>query len=185
MVTLVHRPPALYFFVFCLMNPISTVVAMIVTAPILLAALPAIIIYDVSVARVYIKGARQCKRLSSINRSPIYDFFSESLNGLQVIRAFKAQKFCETRISTLVDTSIRCDRTQNFAFRWLGVRLETFGGLLGGVTATLLATVLFRKVDPALSGFVLQYANSMVRRSFGLFCPLISFFAVLHGKVYY
>ena len=145
--------------------------------------MPAILLYDVTVARTYIKGARDMKRLSSLNKSPIYDHFSESLNGLAVIRTFQAEAFSEAQISALIDTSIRCDRNQKLCFWWLAVRMEAFGSLLGGVTALLLATILFSRVDPALSGFVLQYASSMVRRSFGLFCPLISFVAVLYGEI--
>ena len=153
--------PAMYYFVMDCMNPISTFAAMVITAPILLAMLPAILLYDLRVARTYIKGARDMKRLSSLNKSPIYDRFSETLNGLAVIRAYKAENFCEKQLSDLVDTSIRCDRTQKLAFRWLGVRMEAFGSLLGGATATVLATLLFKKIDPSLSGFVLQYATAM------------------------
>ena len=151
----------MYYFTLCMMNPISTCAAMIVTAPILLAAMPAIILYDVYVAKLYLRGAREMKRLNSINKSPIYDHFSESLNGLAVIRTFQAEGYSEKRISNYVDVSITCDRNQQFSFRWLGVRLEAFGGLLGGATATFLATVLFGKVTPSLGAFVLQYASAM------------------------
>ena len=154
-------PPALYYFVMDAMEPVMTLAAMLVTAPVLIAALPAILIYNCLVAKAYVAGGREMKRLSSIYRSPVYDHFTETLQGLPVIRAFQAEDFCERRISALVDKSIRCDRAQNFGFRWLGVRLEAFGGMLGGATATLLATVLFGKVDPAMSGFVLQYATSL------------------------
>lgn len=154
-------PPALFFFLFCLCNPISTLAAMLATAPILSALLPLIIVYDAIVARTYITAARECKRLASLNKSPIYDYFAETLNGLAVVRAFDGQRPCLDRLAAMVDRSVRCDKAQAYAFRWLGVRLESFGGVLGGLTAAILATALRSTVSPALAGFVLQYASAM------------------------
>jgi ATP-binding cassette subfamily C (CFTR/MRP) protein 1 len=41
--------------------------------------------------RFYVSTTRQLKRLESVSRSPIYSLFGESLNGINTIRAFKAQ----------------------------------------------------------------------------------------------
>ena len=169
-------PPSIYYFVGDACRPFKTIASMIVTAPILLAALPAIILYDVAVARTYIKGARDMKRLSSLHKSPIYGHFSESLQGLPVIRAFRAEAFCEKQICGFVDTAIRCDRTQKLSFYWLGVRMEAFGSLLGGITAILLATVLFETVNPSLSGFVLQYAAASAKIKFNFLSSATSLF---------
>jgi ABC-type multidrug transport system fused ATPase/permease subunit len=152
--------PSLYFFIFCCCNPIATIAAMATAAPALLVAIVPLVAYDASVARVYLGAARDTKRLASVNRSPIYEFFTESLNGLATLRAYESQRVATQTISSLIDASNRCDMVQRFAFRWLGIRLELFGALLGGVCALGFATFL-RSIDPSFAGFVLAYANNM------------------------
>ena len=57
-----------------------------------LSMLPILLIYHFITA-YYRPVARELKRIDSISRSPIYSQFGETLNGLQVIRAFKRQSW--------------------------------------------------------------------------------------------
>ena len=54
--------------------------------------LPIFLIYHF-ITNFYRPVARELKRIDSISRSPIYSQFGETLNGLQVIRAFKRQSW--------------------------------------------------------------------------------------------
>ena len=46
---------------------------------------------SVFIQRVYIATSRQLKRIESVSRSPIYNHFFETINGVGVIRAFAQQ----------------------------------------------------------------------------------------------
>ena len=46
---------------------------------------------------------RDLKRLDAITRSPIFSLFSESLNGMSSIRAFKKETFYTRRIADMID----------------------------------------------------------------------------------
>jgi len=57
--------------------------------------------------RVYVACARQIKRLDSITKSPIYAFFSETLNGTSSIRAYGQQQRFISHSDMLLDNSQR------------------------------------------------------------------------------
>ena len=57
--------------------------------------------------RVYVACARQIKRIDSIRRSPLYAFFSETLNGASSIRAYRQQDRFIARSDALLDYSQR------------------------------------------------------------------------------
>jgi len=51
--------------------------------------------------------ARQIKRIDSVSKSPIYAFFSETLNGTSSIRAYRQQQRFIDQSDMLVDNSQR------------------------------------------------------------------------------
>ena len=53
--------------------------------------------------RVYVTTARQIKRIDSIKRSPIYNNFNETLNGLSSIRAYSQSERFISRADSLLD----------------------------------------------------------------------------------
>ncbi|XP_062162979.1 ABC transporter C family member 2-like [Alnus glutinosa] len=84
----------------------------------------------------YQSTAREVKRLDSISRSPVYAQFGEALNGLSSIRAYKAYDRMADINGKSVDNSIRFTLVNMSGNRWLGIRLETLGGLMIWFTAT-------------------------------------------------
>ncbi|KAF5736366.1 ABC transporter family protein [Tripterygium wilfordii] len=84
----------------------------------------------------YQSTAREVKRLDSITRSPVYAQFGEALNGLSTIRAYKAYDRMADINGRSMDNNIRFTLVNMSSNRWLGIRLETLGGLMIWFTAT-------------------------------------------------
>ncbi|XP_043688809.1 ABC transporter C family member 2-like [Telopea speciosissima] len=84
----------------------------------------------------YQSTAREVKRLDSITRSPVYAQFGEALNGLPTIRAYKAYDRMANINGKSMDNNVRYTLVNMSSNRWLGIRLETLGGLMIWLTAT-------------------------------------------------
>ncbi|EGB07540.1 hypothetical protein AURANDRAFT_119, partial [Aureococcus anophagefferens] len=150
-----------YGFARSCLGPVQTVFAFAVSTPQLLPIMPLLCLVSQRIGLVYLRSAREMKRLGSIHRSPVYEYFTESLPGLETIRAFRGGAHAEAHIGNLVDRSTRCQAAQLFASRWLGVRLEMFGAAVTGVVAVSLVTALRGDISPALAGFVMQYSGML------------------------
>ena len=57
--------------------------------------------------RAYARTARQLKRFDSIKRSPLFNFFSETLSGVTSIRAYGCQERFVRHNDYLLDESQR------------------------------------------------------------------------------
>uniref|UniRef100_A0A0A0KAW3 ABC-type xenobiotic transporter n=2 Tax=Cucumis sativus TaxID=3659 RepID=A0A0A0KAW3_CUCSA len=84
----------------------------------------------------YQSTAREVKRLDSISRSPVYAQFTEALNGLSTIRAYKAYDRMAEVNGKSMDNNIRFTLVNMSGNRWLGIRLEAVGGLMIWLTTT-------------------------------------------------
>lgn len=71
--------------------------------------------------------SRQLKRLESVSRSPIYSHFSETVTGVQAIRAFNQQERFILESERKVDLNQVCYYPGIVSNRWLAVRLEMIG----------------------------------------------------------
>lgn len=115
----------------------------------------------------YQKTARELKRLDATTRSPLYAHFSQNLNGLSTIRAYRAQSEMAHINSRKLDATIAVTHCSFSANRWLSVRLEFLGGL--AVLGSALFIVSDRnKLTSALAGLVLSYSlqiTALVNRS--------------------
>ncbi|KAM3370274.1 hypothetical protein ACQJBY_017900 [Aegilops geniculata] len=84
----------------------------------------------------YQATSREVKRMDSITRSPVYAQFSEALNGLSTIRAYKAYDRMSNINGKSMDNNIRFTLVNMSSNRWLAIRLETLGGIMIWFTAT-------------------------------------------------
>nr|KAG5699388.1 hypothetical protein BaRGS_008296 [Batillaria attramentaria] len=104
-----------------------TLVVISYSTPIFMVAILPLFAVYLTVQRFYIPTSRQLKRLESKTRSPIYNYFSETISGASVIRAYGRQS------SFIEESERRVDLNQMFGFasysanRWLGFRLEFVG----------------------------------------------------------
>ena len=74
----------------------------ILTPLFVIGLVPVIYFYRVSQA-YYIKTSRELTRLENTSRSPIYALFSETLDGLATIRAYKSERRLTKKNNTLLD----------------------------------------------------------------------------------
>lgn len=70
----------------------------------------------------YLSTSRELKRLDAVSRSPIFAWFSESLNGLSTIRAFGQQQLFVSNNERRVDRNQICYLPSISVNRWLAVR---------------------------------------------------------------
>lgn len=109
--------------------------------------------------------------MEAVSRSPIFTWFSESLNGLSTIRAFGQQSVFIANHMRRVDGNQICYLPSVSINRWLAVRLEFVGTcIIFIVTMLSLVALITTGVDAGLVGLVLSYA---LNTTSSLVCHLI------------
>jgi len=137
-----------------------TVVAFIMIsleAPIILVAILPILVLYYLIQRIYIASSRQLKRIESTTRSPIYNHFNETVNGVHSIRAYGVQEKFISDSNNRIDINNSCFYASITASRWLSIRLEFFGYTIVFLAATF--AVLSRgTLSPGLAGLAISYS---------------------------
>jgi ABC-type multidrug transport system fused ATPase/permease subunit len=113
------------------------------------------------------KTSREVKRLEGISRSPVYNLLAETLNGVQIIRAFKMQTTFEELNASAVDENASFFFIYWAAGRWLAVRLDALSVVVIFVVSLYLVATK-GQLGTLLSGISLVYAlmlTSMVQSS--------------------
>ncbi len=108
----------------------------------------------------YIASSRELKRLDSISRSPIYNHFTETIDGVTVVRSYDMEGvFVETNRQRL-DANQRAYFCFQVSNRWLAVRLETIGNVIVGL-ASLFAVFSRGSLSGGLAGLSVSYSLQM------------------------
>ena len=117
-----------------------------------------VIAISVYYALFYLSGARDTRRLESTIKSPIFEHYTQALQGISTIRAFdRAAEYTKTMFK-------RLDRHGQILFhmhvfkRWLGWQLN----VVGSIFVTIIAIVIVQgsNMDASLGGFALTFALS-------------------------
>ena len=112
------------------------------------------------IQHIFVKTARQLKRLQSASRSPIYSHFSETLSGLPTIRAYNLEHRFMAENEEKLDFSQMSYQPNLVSNRWLSIRLEMLGNLIV-LFAALFAVLGRDSLDPGVVGLSLTYASSV------------------------
>lgn len=106
---------------------------------------------------LYIRSSRDLKRIESVQRSPLFQHFGETLSGVVTIRAYGDE-------SRFVQDSHRKVNTHNRPFiylwatnRWLAFRIDCAGALVSFFSA-MFVVVNVDKLDAGAAGLSLSYA---------------------------
>ncbi|ULT92472.1 hypothetical protein L3Y34_009926 [Caenorhabditis briggsae] len=148
------------YLVMCVLQVAFTLIVIIISTPLFAVVIvPLAAIYLVFL-KYYVPTSRQLKRLESVNRSPIYSHFGETIQGAASIRAFgKVDEFRE-HSGTILDRFIRCRYSSLVANRWLAVRLEFVGNCI--IFFAALFAVLSKEfgwiTSPGVIGVSVSYA---------------------------
>ena len=110
------------------------------------------------VQRSYRNTAREVKRLSSTSRSPIFQHFNETINGLITMRAFSATERFQDKACANVDVFTRTIMCQATIGRWLSIRLQSLGAITLFFTSLNL-TLFPDLIDAGLAGLAINYSN--------------------------
>ena len=143
----------------CFSSIISIVILISVITPGFLIAGVFIALLYVAIGSFYLKSSRDLKRLESVQRSPLYQHFGETLSGIVTIRAYKDERrFLRDNLHR-VDTHNRPFIYLWAANRWLALRIDVTGAFVA-FFAGLFVILNVRKIDAGAAGLSLSYAIS-------------------------
>jgi ABC-type multidrug transport system fused ATPase/permease subunit len=141
----------------CLASVITIVVLISVITPGFLVAGFFITCIYLAVAMFYIHSSRDLKRIESVQRSPLYQAFGETLSGVVTIRAYGDE-------SRFISENHHRVNTHNRPFvylwatnRWLAVRADLAGALVA-FSAGVFVMRSSGTIDPGAAGLSLSYA---------------------------
>ncbi|QKX61616.1 uncharacterized protein TRUGW13939_08768 [Talaromyces rugulosus] len=133
---------------------ISTVVPVFLVAAVFICAA----YYLVTV--LYINGARDLKRIESVQRSPIYQNFSESVAGCVSLRAYAHATASFTHQNrVLVDSINQAYLLQWATQAWLMFRIDVLSSLVSFFTS-MFVLLNSSRIDRGSAGLVLTFAAS-------------------------
>lgn len=114
----------------------------------------------------YRPAARHVRRLDSVTQSPILTMFTETLEGLHVIRAMKLQHEYAAAYGRCLNLSQRMSFLGANTGAWFGIRLDMLGVCVTSFVA-ITAVAEFHitgAVNPGILGLTLTYALPIVSK---------------------
>lgn len=143
--------------VHCMASIITIVVLISVITPAFLIAGFFITIMYFLIGMFYINSSRDLKRLESIQRSPLYQQFGETLSGMTTIRAYGDERRFIRENLHRVNTHSRPFIYLWAANRWLALRVDVVGALVAFSTGVFVVTSV-GSVDAGAAGLAMTYA---------------------------
>jgi len=151
--------PVALGFLHCGASIITIIVLISVITPgFLIAGLFISILYFL-IGRFYIDSSRDLKRLESVQRSPLYQQFGETLSGMTTIRAYGDERRYIRENLDKVNTHNRPFIYLWAANRWLAFRVDVAGALVSFFSGVFVITSIGR-IDAGAAGLALTYAVS-------------------------
>ena len=141
----------------CLFSLISVVVLICVITPGFLVAGFFITMIYFAIGQFYLRSSRDLKRLESVQRSPLYQQFGETLSGIVTIRAYGDERRFIRDNQSRVDTHNRPFIYLWAANRWLALRVD-FTGALVAFFAGVFVILSIGRIDAGSAGLSLTYA---------------------------
>ncbi|KAJ2967702.1 hypothetical protein NQ176_g9533 [Zarea fungicola] len=151
-------PTAIGVFACALSLIVTVVLIAIITPGFLIAAFfIAILFYGVSV--FYLRASRDLKRLESVQRSPLFQQFGETLSGMTTIRAYGVERRFIRENLDKINTSNRPFIYLWALNRWLAFRADFIGNSVSFFAGVFIILSIGR-IDAGSAGISLSYAMS-------------------------
>lgn len=141
----------------CIMQLLATLIFLAVVQPIILAGIVPLMLIYYLLQHYYRRSYIEMQRLDAVSRSPIYSHFSESLAGIDTIRAFQLADAFAATSDARVDANHRAYFTLRMANEWLSMRLDAIGATIVFLTAVL-AIVRRDSISASLAALTLSEA---------------------------
>ena len=108
--------------------------------------------------------SRDLQRLSSTLRSPIYSYLTSTINGLKVIRSYRAEKTCRSDFFGHLDDHTRATYLLCSANRWAAIRFDWIALFFFAVVISLALAIRVAggHFSPADIALTLAYTFSLV-----------------------
>ncbi|KAL8741027.1 MAG: hypothetical protein Q9190_006325 [Brigantiaea leucoxantha] len=141
----------------CLFSVITIIILISVITPgFLIAAIFISAIYF-AIGAFYLRSSVDLKRLESVQRSPLYQQFGETLSGITTIRAYGHERRFVRDNQTRVDTHNRPFIYLWAANRWLAFRVDIAGALVS-FFAGAFVILKIGSIDAGAAGLSMTYA---------------------------
>jgi ABC-type multidrug transport system fused ATPase/permease subunit len=111
------------------------------------------------VGKFYLRSSRDLKRLESVQRSPLFQQFGETLSGITTIRAYGDERRFIRDNMLRINTHSRPFIYLWAANRWLAFRIDAIGDLVAFFAGTFVVLSI-GKIDAGSAGLSLSYAIS-------------------------
>ncbi|KAL9000019.1 MAG: hypothetical protein Q9169_001264 [Polycauliona sp. 2 TL-2023] len=141
----------------CLTSVITIVILISVITPGFLIAGVFITAVYFAIGAFYLRSSVDLKRLESVQKSPLYQQFGETLSGVTTIRAYgHEQRFIQDNLNR-VDTYNRPFIYLWAANRWLALRVDVTGALVS-FFAGVFIILRIKTIDAGAAGLSMTYA---------------------------
>jgi ABC-type multidrug transport system fused ATPase/permease subunit len=131
---------------------IARIITIAVAAPIFLVVFLPVGVFYYQVARYYRASSRELKRLEAIASSPLQSRFSETVDGLVSVRAYRLQREEAKAMEASLDASNTVVHLSRLANRWVSIRVEGAGVLIVAVVSCIAVLSTLPDVAPWLGG---------------------------------
>ncbi|KAL8683729.1 MAG: hypothetical protein Q9186_000363 [Xanthomendoza sp. 1 TL-2023] len=141
----------------CLTSVVTIIVLISVITPGFLIAGVFITVVYFAIGSFYLRSSVDLKRLESVQKSPLYQQFGETLSGVTTIRAYgHEQRFIQDNLGR-VDTHNRPFIYLWAANRWLAFRVDVTGALVS-FFAGVFIILRIKTIDAGAAGLSMTYA---------------------------
>ncbi|KAG0648369.1 ATP-dependent bile acid permease [Hyphodiscus hymeniophilus] len=144
----------------------SCALAIIVTVALISAITPGFLIACIFISamyffvgKFYLRSSRDLKRLESVQRSPLFQQFGETLSGITTIRAYGDERRFIRDNMQRINTHSRPFIYLWAANRWLAFRIDMIGDLVAFFAGAFIVLSI-GKIDAGSAGLSLSYAVS-------------------------
>ncbi|CZS93813.1 related to bile acid ABC transport protein [Rhynchosporium agropyri] len=151
--------PTAIGFMSCALAIVVTVALITVITPGFLVAGVFISALYFFVGKFYLRSSRDLKRIESVQRSPLFQQFGETLSGITTIRAYGDERRFIRDNMTRINTHSRPFIYLWAANRWLAFRIDAVGDLVA-FFAGAFVVMSIGKIDAGSAGLSLSYAIS-------------------------
>lgn len=108
----------------------------------------------------YVRSSREIKRLEAISRSPVYSFFSSTIDGLANLRASGLDDSCFASFIRVQDKNTEAFITFLAASSWLGFRVNVISAFFLSLTG-FVAVASRDSAQAYLVGLSVTYALTL------------------------